>query len=177
MASARSWQAIPTWSIWSSTAASRERPGSPGAARRLPGRGSSLGIVADVPPAPHRGGGAAEETMPEAVITGGARTAVGRLLGSLKDLAATDLGGVVIKAALERSGITGSDVQYVIMGQVLQAGAEQIPSRQAAVAAGIPMTVPAVTVNKLCLSVLDALALAAQLIRACACALGVAVGI
>src|SRR5437763_6299987 len=148
MAAARSWQAMPTWSIWSSTAASRGRPGSPGAARRLPGRGPSLGIVADVPPAPHRGGGAAEEAMPEAVITGGARTAIGRLLGSLKDLAATDLGGVVIKAALERSGITGGDVQYVIMGQVLQAGAGQIPSRQAAVAAGIPMTVPSITITR-----------------------------
>ena len=104
--------------------------------------------------------------MPEAVITGGARTAIGRLLGSLKDLAATDLGGIVIKAALDRSGVTGSDVQYVIMGQVLQAGAGQIPSRQAAVAAGIPMTVPSITINKVCLSGLDAIALAAQLIRA-----------
>ena len=104
--------------------------------------------------------------MPEAVITAGARTAIGRLLGSLKDLAATDLGGIVIKAALERSGITGGDVQYVIMGQVLQAGAGQIPSRQAAVAAGIPMTVPSITINKVCLSGLDAIALAAQLIRA-----------
>ena len=104
--------------------------------------------------------------MPEAVITAGARTATGRLLGSLKDLAATDLGGIVIKAALERSGITGADVQYVIMGQVLQAGAGQIPARQAAVAAGIPMTVPAVTINKVCLSGLDAIALADQLIRA-----------
>ena len=104
--------------------------------------------------------------MPEPVITGGARTPIGRLLGSLKDLAATDLGGAVIKAALERSGITGGDVQYVIMGQVLQAGAGQIPARQAAVAAGIPMTVPAITINKVCLSGLDAIALAAQLIRA-----------
>jgi len=104
--------------------------------------------------------------MPEAVITGGARTAIGRLLGSLKDLAATDLGGIVIEAALERSGVTGSDVQYVIMGQVLQAGAGQIPSRQAAVAAGIPMSVPSITINKVCLSGLDAIALAAQLIRA-----------
>jgi len=104
--------------------------------------------------------------MTEAVITGGARTPIGRLLGSLKDLAATDLGGVVIKAALERSGITGGDVEYVIMGQVLQAGAGQIPARQAAVAAGIPMTVPAITINKVCLSGLDAIALAAQLIRA-----------
>ena len=104
--------------------------------------------------------------MPEAVITGGARTPIGRLLGSVKDLAATDLGGIVIKAALERSGVAGGDVQYVIMGQVLQAGAGQIPARQAAVAAGIPMTVPAITINKVCLSGLDAIALAAQLIRA-----------
>jgi len=104
--------------------------------------------------------------MPEAVITGGARTAIGRLLGSLKDLPAADLGGVVISSALERSGISGGDIQYVIMGQVLQAGAGQIPARQAAVAAGIPMTVPAITINKVCLSGLDAIALAAQLIRA-----------
>jgi acetyl-CoA C-acetyltransferase len=104
--------------------------------------------------------------MAEAVITGGARTGVGRLLGSLKDFTAADLGGLVIKAALERSGLSGADAQYVIMGQVLQAGAGQIPARQAAVAAGIPMTVPAITINKVCLSGLDAIALAAQLIRA-----------
>jgi acetyl-CoA C-acetyltransferase len=104
--------------------------------------------------------------MPEAVITGGARTAIGRLLGSLKDHSAADLGGIVISSALERSGVNGGDVQYVIMGQVLQAGAGQIPARQAAVAAGIPMTVPAITINKVCLSGLDAIALAAQLIRA-----------
>ncbi len=104
--------------------------------------------------------------MPEAVITGGARTAVGRLLGSLKDFTAAELGGIVIKAALERSGLSGADAGYVIMGQVLQAGAGQIPARQAAVAAGIPMTVPAITINKVCLSGLDAIALAAQLVRA-----------
>jgi acetyl-CoA C-acetyltransferase len=104
--------------------------------------------------------------MPQAVITGGARTAVGRLLGSLAGFTAADLGGIVIKAALERSGLAGSDPEYVIMGQVLQAGAGQIPARQAAVAAGIPMTVPAITINKVCLSGLDAIALAAQLIRA-----------
>ena len=104
--------------------------------------------------------------MPDAVITGGARTAIGRLLGSLKDFTAADLGGIVIRAALERSGLTGTDPEYVIMGQVLQAGAGQIPARQAAVAAGIPMTVPAITINKVCLSGLDAIALAAQLIRA-----------
>jgi acetyl-CoA C-acetyltransferase len=104
--------------------------------------------------------------MPQAVITGGARTAFGRLLGSLKDLSAADLGGIVISSALDRSGVSGGDVDYVIMGQVLQAGAGQIPARQAAVGAGIPMTVPAITINKVCLSGLDAIALAAQLIRA-----------
>ncbi|HXZ75657.1 MAG TPA: acetyl-CoA C-acetyltransferase [Streptosporangiaceae bacterium] len=104
--------------------------------------------------------------MPQAVITGGARTAFGRLLGSLKDFTAADLGRIVIKTALERSGLTGADPEYVIIGQVLQAGAGQIPARQAAVAAGVPMTVPAITINKVCLSGLDAIALAAQLIRA-----------
>jgi acetyl-CoA C-acetyltransferase len=104
--------------------------------------------------------------MREAVITGGARTAVGRLLGSLNGFTAAELGGVVIRAALQRAGLTGGQADYVIMGQVLQAGAGQNPARQAAVAAGIPMTVPAMTVNKVCLSGLDAIALAAQLIRA-----------
>ena len=103
--------------------------------------------------------------MPEAVITAGARTAIGRLLGSLKDLSAADLGGIVISSALERSGISGGDVQYVIMGQVLQAGAGQITARQAAVKAGIPMTTPATVVNKVCLSGLDAIAQAADLVR------------
>ena len=100
------------------------------------------------------------------VIVAGARTPMGRLLGSLKGFSGADLGGVAIKAALERAGITGEQVQYVIMGQVLQAGAGQIPARQAAVKAGIPMSVPALTVNKVCLSGLDAIALADQLIRA-----------
>jgi acetyl-CoA C-acetyltransferase len=104
--------------------------------------------------------------MREAVITGGARTPVGRLLGSLSGLSGAQLGGVAIKAALERAGVAPEDVDYVIMGQVLQAGAGQIPARQAAVAAGIPMTVPAMNINKVCLSGLDAIALAAQLIRA-----------
>jgi acetyl-CoA C-acetyltransferase len=104
--------------------------------------------------------------MREAVIVGGARTAFGRLLGSLRDFKAVQLGGFAIKAALERAGIAADQVDYVIMGQVLQAGAGQIPSRQAAVAAGIPMSVPSITINKVCLSGLDAIALAAQLIRA-----------
>jgi acetyl-CoA C-acetyltransferase len=91
---------------------------------------------------------------------------MGRLLGSLKSFSGADLGAFAIKAALDRAGISGSQVQYVIMGQVLQAGAGQIPARQAAVKAGIPMAVPALTVNKVCLSGLDAIALADQLIRA-----------
>ena len=91
---------------------------------------------------------------------------MGRLLGSLKDFSGADLGGVAIKGALERAGVAPEQVEYVIMGQVLQAGAGQIPARQAAVKAGIPMTVPALTINKVCLSGLDAIALADQLIRA-----------
>ncbi|MGP3980982.1 acetyl-CoA C-acetyltransferase [Streptomyces sp. KR80] len=100
------------------------------------------------------------------VIVAGARTPMGRLLGSLRTFSGADLGGFAIKAALDRAGIGGDQVQYVIMGQVLQAGAGQIPARQAAVKAGIPMNVPALTVNKVCLSGLDAIALADQLIRA-----------
>jgi acetyl-CoA C-acetyltransferase len=100
------------------------------------------------------------------VIVAGARTPMGRLLGSLKDFSGADLGGFAIKAALERAGVSPEQVQYVIMGQVLQAGAGQIPSRQAAVKAGIPMSVPSITINKVCLSGLDAIALADQLIRA-----------
>jgi acetyl-CoA C-acetyltransferase len=102
--------------------------------------------------------------MPGSVITGGARTPIGKLSGALKDFKAADLGGIAIAAALERSGITGEQVGYVIMGHVLQAGAGQITARQAAARGGIPMTVPAVTVNKVCLSGLDAIALADQLI-------------
>nr|WP_323746373.1 acetyl-CoA C-acetyltransferase [Catenulispora pinisilvae] len=102
----------------------------------------------------------------KSVIVAGARTPMGRLLGSLKNFSGADLGGVAIKAALERAGVAPEQVQYVIMGQVLQAGAGQIPARQAAVSAGIPLTVPAITVNKVCLSGLDAIALADQLIRA-----------
>ncbi|MGW4384340.1 acetyl-CoA C-acetyltransferase [Kitasatospora sp. NPDC004531] len=104
--------------------------------------------------------------MTTSVIVAGARTPMGRLLGSLKGFSGAELGGFAIKAALERAGVSGEQVQYVIMGQVLQAGAGQIPARQAAVKAGIPMTVPALTINKVCLSGLDAIALADQLIRA-----------
>ncbi|MET0234727.1 MAG: acetyl-CoA C-acetyltransferase [Kibdelosporangium sp.] len=104
--------------------------------------------------------------MSGSVIVAGARTPMGRLLGSLKDFSGTQLGGFAITGALARAGVAPEQVQYVIMGQVLTAGAGQIPARQAAVAAGIPMSVPALTINKVCLSGLDAIALADQLIRA-----------
>src|SRR5674476_1032424 len=103
---------------------------------------------------------------PVSVIVAGARTPLGRMLGSLKDFSAVDLGGVAIKGALEKAGLRGDQVDYVIMGQVLTAGAGQIPARQAAVKAGIPMSVPALSINKVCLSGIDAIALADQLIRA-----------
>src|SRR5215467_7447607 len=104
--------------------------------------------------------------MRDAVIVGGARTPIGRLLGSLSGFSGAQLGGLAIKAALERAGVPADRVEYVILGQVLQAGEGQITARQAAVAADIPMTVPALSINKVCLSGLDAIALAAQLIRA-----------
>ncbi len=104
--------------------------------------------------------------MSGSVIVDGVRTPMGRLLGSLKGFSAAELGGVAIKGALERSGVAADQVQYVIMGHVLQAGAGQMTARQAAVNAGIPMNVPALTVNKVCLSGMDAIALADQLIRA-----------
>jgi acetyl-CoA C-acetyltransferase len=104
--------------------------------------------------------------MSGSVIVAGARTPIGRLLGGLKDQSAADLGGVAIKGALEKAGVAGEQVEYVIMGQVIQAGAGQITARQAAVKAGIPMNIPAITINKVCLSGINAIALADQLIRA-----------
>ena len=100
------------------------------------------------------------------VILAGARTPIGKFAGAFKDVPAVTLGGHAIRAALERSGVEGKDVDYVIMGQVLQAGAGQITARQAAVKAGIPMTVPATTVNKVCLSGLNTIYLADQMIAA-----------
>ncbi|WP_206490031.1 acetyl-CoA C-acetyltransferase [Rhodococcus sp. KRD162] len=104
--------------------------------------------------------------MTTTVIVAGARTPVGRFSGALKDFSGSDLGGIAIKGALDKSGVAPDQIDYVIMGQVLTAGAGQIPARQAAVAAGIPMSVPALTINKVCLSGVDAIALADQLIRA-----------
>ena len=100
------------------------------------------------------------------VLVAGARTPIGKLAGAFQTLTAMDLGGIAIKAALDRAGISGDQVDYVIMGHVLQAGQGQMTARQAAVKAGIPMDVPSLTINKVCLSGLDAIALADQLIRA-----------
>ena len=100
------------------------------------------------------------------VIVAGSRTPIGRFNGALASVSAVELGGIAIRGALERARLTGSDVDYVIMGEVLQAGAGQNPARQAAAGAGIPMDVPALTVNKVCLSGLEAIALADKLIRA-----------
>ncbi|MGH3384590.1 MAG: acetyl-CoA C-acetyltransferase [Nocardioidaceae bacterium] len=114
--------------------------------------------------------------MTGSVIIAGARTPIGRLLGGLKGFSGADLGGFAIKGALDKAGVNPDQVDYVIMGQVLQAGAGQIPARQAAQQAGIPMTVPALTINKVCLSGVNAIALADQLIRAGECEIVVAGG-
>jgi acetyl-CoA C-acetyltransferase len=100
------------------------------------------------------------------VIVAGARTPFGKFGGAFKDVTAVTLGGHAIRAALERSGVAADQVDYVIMGHVLQAGAGQITARQAAIEGGIPQEVPAITINKVCLSGLNAIALADQLIRA-----------
>jgi acetyl-CoA C-acetyltransferase len=105
-------------------------------------------------------------TSAGSVIVAGARTPFGKFGSAFKDVPAKSLGAHAIRAALERSGVKGSEVDYVIMGQVLQAGAGQITARQAAIEAGIPQEVPAITINKVCLSGLNAIALADQLIRA-----------
>src|SRR5688572_30633403 len=102
--------------------------------------------------------------MPGSVIVSGARTPIGKLAGALSSLTAADLGGMAIKAALERAGVPADQVDYVIMGQVLGAGAGQITARQAAVKGGIAMDVPAITINKVCLSGVNALYAADQMI-------------
>jgi acetyl-CoA C-acetyltransferase len=103
--------------------------------------------------------------MAGSVILAGARTPIGKLSGGLASFKASDLGGFAIKAALERAGLSPDQVDYVFMGQVLQAGAGQITARQAAQAAGIPLSVPATTVNKVCLSGINAIYLADQMIQ------------
>jgi acetyl-CoA C-acetyltransferase len=114
--------------------------------------------------------------MAGSVILAGARTPIGKLSGALGGFKATDLGGFAIKAALDRAGVSPDQVDYVFMGQVLQAGAGQISARQAAFNAGIPMSVPATTINKVCLSGLNAIFLADLLIGAGAAEIVVAGG-
>ncbi len=104
--------------------------------------------------------------MTHSVIVSAARTAIGKFGGASSSLPATELGAHAIKGALERAGISGEQIDYVIMGQVLQAGTGQITARQAAIKAGVPKSVPAITINKVCLSGLNAIALADQMIRA-----------
>ncbi len=114
--------------------------------------------------------------MPKSVLVSGARTPIGKMLGALKSFSAMDLGGIAIKAALDRANLSGDQVDYVVMGHVLQAGAGQITSRKAALNGGIPMSVPAETVNKVCLSGMNAIAHADQLIRLGECDVVVAGG-
>jgi acetyl-CoA C-acetyltransferase len=103
--------------------------------------------------------------MSGSVIVAGARTPIGRLLGGLKSQSAADLGGVAIKGALEKAGVAPEQVDYLIMGQVILAGAGQNPARSAGIAAGLPLNMPSITINKVCLSGLNAIAMADQLIR------------
>lgn len=103
--------------------------------------------------------------MTTSVIVAGARTPIGRLRGALRDVTATHLGGIAIDAAMTKASVVPEMVQYVIMGQVLTAGAGQMPARQAAAAAGIPMTTPALNINKVCLSGVESIILADQFIR------------
>src|SRR5437764_5216675 len=104
--------------------------------------------------------------MSRSVIVSAVRTPFGRLGGGLKHRSATELGAIAIRAALERVGLEGREVEYVIMGQVLQGGAGQAPARQASVAAGLPIEVPADTINKVCASSIRAIEIADSMIRA-----------
>jgi len=104
--------------------------------------------------------------MPGSVIVSSARTPIGKLSGALSSFAATQLGGHAIAAALARAGVAGEQVDYVLLGQVLQAGSGQMPARQAAVQGGVPMSVPSMTINKVCLSGINAIYLADQMIQA-----------
>src|SRR5688572_18583837 len=104
--------------------------------------------------------------MPHAVIVSACRTPIGRFQGKLASLRAPQLGAIAIREAVRRAGIDVADVQEVIFGNVLQAGLGQNPARQAALAAGVPVTVGAMTINKVCGSGLKAVSLAAQAIRA-----------
>jgi acetyl-CoA C-acetyltransferase len=102
--------------------------------------------------------------MPGSYIIAGARTPIGKMSGALASFSAADLGGFAIAAALQRAGVAPHEVEHVIMGQVLMAGQGQVPSRQAASKAGIPMSVPSISINKVCLSGLNSIYLADQMI-------------
>ncbi len=104
--------------------------------------------------------------MAGSYIVAGARTPIGKMSGALASFSAAELGGFAIKAALERAGVSPEEIEHVLMGQVLMAGQGQVPSRQAAVNAGIPMSVPSVNINKVCLSGLNTIYLADQMIAA-----------
>ena len=114
--------------------------------------------------------------MSATVIVAGARTPIGRLMGGLSSLSAAQLGSRAIEGALEKARVGAEDVDYVIMGHVIQAGAGQNPARTAALGAGIPASVPSITINKVCLSGLNAIATADQMIRAGECEVVVAGG-
>src|SRR6202047_4785491 len=114
--------------------------------------------------------------MPNTVILGSARTPIGKLGGGLASLDATELGAVAIEAALERAGVAPDEVQHLVMGQVLQAGQGQIPSRQAQIKAGIPKDVSSETINKVCASGLRASVILDQAIRAGDVSVGVGGG-
>jgi acetyl-CoA C-acetyltransferase len=104
--------------------------------------------------------------MPGSVIVSAARTTIGKLSGAFADMTAGDLGAIAIRGALEQAGLSGEQIEYVIMGQVIQAGSGQNPARKTGTDAGIPMSTPSFTLNKVCLSGLDAVALADQMIQA-----------
>src|SRR5882757_3129993 len=104
--------------------------------------------------------------MPGSFIVAGARTPIGKMSGALAGFTAAELGGIAIKAALERAGVSPDEVEHVLMGQVLMAGQGQVPARQAAVQAGIPLSVPSMNINKVCLSGLNTIYLADQMIAA-----------
>src|SRR3954469_22444117 len=112
--------------------------------------------------------------MPNTVIIGAARTPIGKLAGGLASLDATELGGIAIKAALERADVAPDEVQHVVMGQVLQAGQGQIPSRQAQIKAGIPIEVSSETINKVCASGIRAAGMIDASVRAGDLEVGVA---
>src|SRR5215217_7246360 len=145
----------------------RQRVGSgAGDQQRRGGRHGRPLILGSMPLSDRRLNRRIDPLMTRSVIVAAVRTPVGRFGSALRSRSAVELGAVAIAEALARAGVSPAEVDYVLMGQVLQAGTGQITARQAAIAAGIPQQVPAITLNKVCLSSLTAVALADQLIRA-----------